>query len=309
MLSQVPTLSEVSSGRNALLSARSVIGRLPTCQLRIGSSNVSAVHAQITWDGNSWQVRDLGSRNGTFVNDRRIATSEHVPLSEGTIVSFGAPTHRYRLLNASPPRLMATRDSGTTIVSEGEHLYLPTDDACPMFVFRDSSKHWVLSTPSGERPIQDQEIITAGNHTWRIGLPGLVARTNECAPEPGPDHLREAQLSFAVSRDGEHVTAKFTQAGVSTELEYRAHLFLLLQLARARIADAAQAHLPSSEHGWMYRDEVLSALAIDETHLNIWVYRARRQFMEANIPGAGTVLERRAATRQLRIGIERLCIA
>ena len=39
-------------------------------QLQIKDPNVSERHAEIFWDGKAWNVRDLGSSNGTEVNDR-----------------------------------------------------------------------------------------------------------------------------------------------------------------------------------------------------------------------------------------------
>ena len=47
-----------------------LIGRDPRCRLRCGTDVVSRLHAQIESDSLlHWQIRDLGSRNGTFVND------------------------------------------------------------------------------------------------------------------------------------------------------------------------------------------------------------------------------------------------
>ena len=50
-----------------------LIGRDSACRLRCSTDVVSRLHAQIETDGLfHWQIRDLGSRNGTFVNDVRI---------------------------------------------------------------------------------------------------------------------------------------------------------------------------------------------------------------------------------------------
>jgi hypothetical protein len=39
------------------------------------------------------------------------------------------------------------------------------------------------------------------------------------------------------------------------------------------------------------------------------MYRARQQLAKLDIRGAASIFERRVATRQLRIGISKLCIA
>jgi len=55
---------------------RSIVGRMPECHIVIGDGTISRRHAEIVWDGARIQVNDLKSRNGTFVNGRRIESSE-----------------------------------------------------------------------------------------------------------------------------------------------------------------------------------------------------------------------------------------
>jgi len=49
-----------------------IIGRSQECDLKCDENTISAQHAKITRKGNQYQVEDLGSTNGTFVNDTRI---------------------------------------------------------------------------------------------------------------------------------------------------------------------------------------------------------------------------------------------
>jgi sigma-B regulation protein RsbU (phosphoserine phosphatase) len=64
------------------------VGRAPDCGLILPSQTVSRRHAQLTFDGEHLQVHDLGSRNGTRVNGRRIAGAE--ALEVGSTVEFGS---------------------------------------------------------------------------------------------------------------------------------------------------------------------------------------------------------------------------
>ena len=48
------------------------IGREPDNAIVINDSMVSRYHAVVEWDGKGFTVRDRGSRNGTFVNGRRV---------------------------------------------------------------------------------------------------------------------------------------------------------------------------------------------------------------------------------------------
>jgi pSer/pThr/pTyr-binding forkhead associated (FHA) protein len=63
-----------------------VIGRREDCHLRIPLSDVSRKHCRFIADGQSVRVEDLGSSNGTFLNDERIQEAE---VSPGDIVTVG----------------------------------------------------------------------------------------------------------------------------------------------------------------------------------------------------------------------------
>ncbi len=64
-----------------------VIGRAADCTLRAGSDAISRRHCAIIVERTRILVRDLGSRNGTFVNDQRI--EEDAELKSGDEVRVG----------------------------------------------------------------------------------------------------------------------------------------------------------------------------------------------------------------------------
>ncbi len=53
-----------------------VIGRKPDADIRIPLSDVSRAHCQVAQRDGQVLIRDLGSSNGTFVNDQRITEKE-----------------------------------------------------------------------------------------------------------------------------------------------------------------------------------------------------------------------------------------
>jgi len=61
------------------------VGRLPDLALTLASDSVSKEHGEIFLRGGALHVRDLGSKNGTFVNSERIGEHE---LREGDILHF-----------------------------------------------------------------------------------------------------------------------------------------------------------------------------------------------------------------------------
>lgn len=62
-----------------LASGRTLIGRKNDCAIRIPLSEVSRHHTEITVAKDRIQLKDLGSANGTFVNNKRVQTVSLMP--------------------------------------------------------------------------------------------------------------------------------------------------------------------------------------------------------------------------------------
>lgn len=79
--------SDLTPGTGFVLEPVTTVGRHPSSTIRINEPFVSAEHAELAFANGRWWVRDLGSTNGTFLNDNPVTVSAGV--RPGDIVQFG----------------------------------------------------------------------------------------------------------------------------------------------------------------------------------------------------------------------------
>ncbi|XXT19835.1 FHA domain-containing protein [Sorangium sp. So ce429] len=299
-------LKHEAHGVRVTLPARARVGRAGDCALRLRDRCASGEHAVLFWDGARWWVRDLGSTNGTHVGGRRLTFAERVPLEAGAELVFGGDAERWTVEEAGPPIASAWDEiKGEVRVAEEGLLALP-DAADPLVtIFEDQHGCWQIEIDGNARAAVDQERIEAGG-AWVLRIPphaadGAVPTT--ASTMASPKLLGVTVLRFEVSHDEEHIAVSLVQGGRVTQLAARAHHELLLVLARSRLRDRDEG-LPPSERGWLYVDDLLGKLRLDLHHLNVNVFRARQQLARAGVLDAGSVIERRTTSRQLRLGTE-----
>ena len=90
-----------------LFAGENVLGREGPGVILLKSTTVSRRHASIVIAGHSAVVEDLGSKNGTYVNDRRLKAP--TPVVEGDSVRTGSLLFTFRL--AQPAASTETRSS------------------------------------------------------------------------------------------------------------------------------------------------------------------------------------------------------
>src|SRR5262249_28126426 len=74
------------------------IGKGPQNDIILSDASVSGAHAMITYEGGVFKISDLGSRNGTLLNDARI--SEPRKIQHGDLMKMGHCTLTFRLKEA-----------------------------------------------------------------------------------------------------------------------------------------------------------------------------------------------------------------
>jgi pSer/pThr/pTyr-binding forkhead associated (FHA) protein len=73
--------------RTVRLSGQVDIGRADGCAIRLQDTYVSQVHARLAGKDGAWYVEDLGSTNGTHLNDRKVVAP--VEVHAGDVVRVG----------------------------------------------------------------------------------------------------------------------------------------------------------------------------------------------------------------------------
>ena len=83
-----PGATSLPPGHVLPLQPVTTLGRAPECTLVLNDTFVSTTHAVLTWRDGQWWLRDAGSTNGTWLNQKPLAAGE-APLQYGDVVSIG----------------------------------------------------------------------------------------------------------------------------------------------------------------------------------------------------------------------------
>jgi pSer/pThr/pTyr-binding forkhead associated (FHA) protein len=131
------------------LRAHTVIGRDTTCTIAVLQTSVSRRHAELRYDleSDSWTISDLGSRNGTFIEGKRLTAMTPHPLGDRQIVNIGDVAFVCVLDRGTLPVVHATESFRATVESSGpaaagsEQLRVsaPTTEGAGMVGYRDET--------------------------------------------------------------------------------------------------------------------------------------------------------------------------
>jgi pSer/pThr/pTyr-binding forkhead associated (FHA) protein len=92
------------------LTSSNLLGRSADNAICLDDPLVSAHHARISFAGGQWLVEDLGSRNGTLVNDLRVESP--IALAPGDILRIGGLSLRFESGAAPAPASDGRAPSG-----------------------------------------------------------------------------------------------------------------------------------------------------------------------------------------------------
>jgi len=153
-----------------ILQERTVIGRSVACQVRLSDTEASRQHAEIVKkpDG-TFLLRDLKSRNGTFVNGKKIEPEKEIPLSGGEQIQIGHTVLLFQVAATSleiPPQIEQERQ--------------PTEDEMKLLERMATAKKRLIEEIHrviiGQDEVIEQIVIAlfSRGHALLMGVPGLA---------------------------------------------------------------------------------------------------------------------------------------
>ena len=114
-MAKLVVISEGFAGRSyELKNERTTIGRLEDNAFQIPDPTVSGHHCEIVLKGDQFIVKDLGSTNGTFIDDQQITEA---PIKPGQILRLGQV--ELRLEDEHTPPLQRKQTQKRSAVPQG----------------------------------------------------------------------------------------------------------------------------------------------------------------------------------------------
>jgi pSer/pThr/pTyr-binding forkhead associated (FHA) protein len=118
-----------------LSSNITVIGRRHDCDLRVPLTLVSRRHCKLSKNNQIINIRDLDSRNGTFLNGKRIKEAD---LNAGDYIGVGSLTFMLQVNGKpekiKPPKPLGQKPTSRATASEPtQELEIPTEDGSGSF--------------------------------------------------------------------------------------------------------------------------------------------------------------------------------
>ncbi len=125
-----------------------LLGRDPACDVVVDDVEVSRRHARLIAQSGGYTIEDLGSTNGTFVNEKRIRSI--VPLLPGSLIRLGEQvTFGYQVATADKAQ---TRDFAATPPSASQQVAARSLRAVPIDPAPVKATARPIETPAAAAP-------------------------------------------------------------------------------------------------------------------------------------------------------------
>ena len=301
--------------------------RAEAVDTRLDYPFVSKLHAVIEWKEPNWLIRDL-SQNGIWVNgDRLAAQVRHVLNVNDHVEIAGNQGIHFRVSNLEKPENMIFNSAQTLErISIEDGVILPDETNPKLGLYKCPDRlQWFTEElqkqgeytqepidelhPYEMGPYDHGDAVQCEETVWRLFLVGEDDITTEFQSEQ--PSIADVEFRFDISQNEENTSLTLLHGHDEIDLGERSHHYLLAYLLRQKNAqiEAEQATLGTNDAaGWMDCQLVETELGIEESHLNIQIFRARKQILNklVGFTGSSKLIERRRGA--VRMGINNYSI-
>ena len=271
-------LSNRATQRKIYLRTHHVFGRGHAADTLLENLDASQVHASISWIAGAWELRDH-SRNGSVLDGVALRHSVGLSLSVGSVIAFGHDRGAEWVVEdlSAPANLLWPRGHDAAPIALASSNLLPRAGTPELAIDCNEMGQWVCTGPQHSSVLEDGDEVRFAGKRWCFVMATEVISTMQGLGSGDPTPLRPPRsLAFTVSLDEEHVWLAIGDENQQLDLGERSHHYTLLTLARLRLADAKR-RLDVHAQGWVELERLAKMLGIDPGHLNIQIFRLRKQ--------------------------------
>jgi hypothetical protein len=292
------------------------VGRAATNDLVLADHRISSRHAVIWIDGGEVRVEDLGSRNGTFVNEK--AAKGPTAVANGDRIRLGTDTV---LRVVGTPELAAVQLGGALELEDldaGVRVPLRSDrfrigsaedadlrladgpDRAATLLVHDSGEVW-LGTDDDEHPVSVGEVFTVAGRRLCLREIAGTTRTEAVEATRYPYRLKVTLQGPT----GPEALLEEPATGRAYRIDTENRATLLWLLARQQVRDRAEGR-GEAEAGWCDDDAVVTGVwgrgkdRLDPNNYHVLVCRLRKELRDAGFDG--WFIEKRKKHIRLRLG-------
>ncbi|MCF2857945.1 FHA domain-containing protein [Pseudoalteromonas sp. SMS1] len=259
-------------------------GRLTySVDTQVSGVEISRIHAVIEHNGEHWELRDL-SKNGVWMNGQRIAYNQAIALKVDDEITFSEMHPQTFIVDSiSPPKdllIPTNHEQPDDVIPLEKYHFLPSESDPEIVVFYDNERMcWCYEhLESGNIvALTDSDNLSVANELWYLFQ--VEAASQEATMPIESAHQSSLEFLFDISLDEEITELKVNHNGASLDFDVRTHHYLTALLARYKARDEAAVE-DELERGWVSVSQLSKDLGISESHINIQIHRARKQFVD-----------------------------
>ena len=272
-------LKNTASGEENFLFGRHIVGRLRESNTILSCADSSPIHAIISWNHGSWQIKDISAK-GVYINGLKMPPASQCRMHQGDQIKFGSENGVvWTLLNEDPPQSMLISMSSNlpAITLSDKVVALPSTDNPLAVLSKSRYGYWICEGPEKTHELKSGDLVGDRDNQWQFVdwsvLEGF--KESNIAQSKKAEHL---SFLFNVSQDEEHVSLTVQVGEKKLPLGERSHHYLLLLLARKKLENKF-AGITNEEQGWILTSELSKMLGLSERHINIQIHRIRKQLI------------------------------